>query len=160
MQNWQTDGTVKGESLTTTLAEACHHFWLTISMSRRLGINPNDAINGNQMSRSDYCDMVTRCRDCAWAQKMRGLVNRAPRCHQCGARSLRQQIPLGAPLCQLDTASAVHFHADAGDHAGLVRAQETRGISKILRCREAADWNGRQELLAHFGRVFTHEALQ
>ena len=38
-----------------------------------------------------------------------------------------------------DTASAVNFHAHAGDHAGLVAAQEAGGVAQILGLREAAD---------------------
>ena len=59
-----------------------------------------------------------------------------------------------------DAAPAVHFHAHAGDHRGFVAAQEARGVAQVLGRREAPDRNRRQELRAHLGRVFAHEALQ
>ena len=51
----------------TVLGDARRHFWLTIGMSRRLGVDLNEAIRDDVLTTMEYTDLVNRCRGCAWA---------------------------------------------------------------------------------------------
>ncbi len=53
----------------TIMGDVHRHFWLTVGMSRRLGADLNGAIHAEKLTTSDYADMVTRCRSCAWADE-------------------------------------------------------------------------------------------
>src|SRR6056297_2387604 len=57
-------------------------------------------------------------------------------------------------------AASIHFHADARDHAGLVRAEEGGGIAKVFGVREAAQRDGGEKFRADLGRVLAHEAFE
>src|SRR3954452_24836642 len=57
----------------------------------------------------------------------------------------------------LDAAAAVDLHRHAGDHRRLVAAQEAGGVAQVLRGREAADRDRRQEPGADLGLVLAHE---
>jgi len=76
-----------------TLGEARRHFWLTVGMSRRIGVDLNEAIHAQRLTTTDYTDMVTRCRGCDWADAcedwqaaQKGAISECPR--TCLNRSL------------------------------------------------------------------------
>lgn len=81
----------------TQLGDARRHFWLTIGMSRRLGVDLNEAIREERLSTTGYTDMVTRCRGCSWADGCEtwqeanfGAVSEAP--HSCPNRNVWEHV--------------------------------------------------------------------
>lgn len=40
------------------------HFWLTLGMARATGIDLQNALYDARLTRSDYADLVDRCRGC------------------------------------------------------------------------------------------------
>ncbi|SPF81164.1 DUF6455 family protein [Pseudoprimorskyibacter insulae] len=46
------------------LGDPVHHFWLTRSVARVLGLNLADEMRSGHLSEKDYAGMITRCRTC------------------------------------------------------------------------------------------------
>jgi hypothetical protein len=46
------------------LGDPAHHFWLTRSVARVMGLNLSDAMKTGQLTEQDFASMVTRCRGC------------------------------------------------------------------------------------------------
>lgn len=46
----------------TQLGQIEHHFWLTRSVARTIGLNLSEAMANGALSQDAYCDLVTRCR--------------------------------------------------------------------------------------------------
>lgn len=50
------------------LGDPTRHFWITIGVSRCLGVNLSDALQDGKLTHSGYADLVTRCRTCPHAK--------------------------------------------------------------------------------------------
>ena len=41
------------------------HFWLTRGLARRMGVNLTEAMRFGVLTRTDFAQMVSRCRECS-----------------------------------------------------------------------------------------------
>ena len=67
------------------LGDINSHFWLTLGMARAVGVNLNEAVHNGQITRSQYADIVTRCRGCEirgtctqWLAKQTTIADEVP----------------------------------------------------------------------------------
>lgn len=60
------------------MGDARDHFWLTIGMSKAVGIDLAAALKSGEMPQADYAQMVTRCRRCDNPTGCRALLDQHP----------------------------------------------------------------------------------